>query len=214
METRDLQIPQETIAFLRGVGNSSFNPQSYLKGTFGDRQRMLLSVDAGKLPGVRIEDHDEYGGWTAYLPDVAGEDKLPLLIGVYNATVPRKEMEKLALGGKAPLRYRTNRDGLYFHLSGMENQFSEMIEAGSEPSDVAAFVLDSLVRLITETTGDALALHPGLPVLCSGGVMSCRKLAGEMKRRFGAFTASPDLSRDNALGIAILGYLARKEGIG
>ena len=95
METRDLQIPQETIAFLRGVGNSSFDPQSYLKGTFGDRQRMLLSVDAGKLPGVRIEDHDEYGGWTAYLPDVAGEDKLPLLIGVYNATVPRKEMEKL-----------------------------------------------------------------------------------------------------------------------
>ena len=125
-----------------------------------------------------------------------------------------KEMEKLALGGKAPRLYRTNRDGLYFHLSGMENQFSEMIEAGSEPSDVAAFVLDSLIWLITETTGDALALHPGLPVLCSGGVMSCRKLAGEMKRRFGAFTASPDLSRDNALGIAILGYLARKEGIG
>ena len=121
-----------------------------------------------------------------------------------------RELEKLSLRGRAPKLYRTACEGLFFHLSGMENQFTEMIGKGTDPADVAAFVLESLTGLIVETTGDALAAYPGLPVLCSGGVMSCRKLAGEMQRRFGALTASPELSRDNALGIAILGYLAMK----
>ena len=125
-----------------------------------------------------------------------------------------KEMEKLALSGRAPKLYRTARDGLFFHLSGMENQFTDLIGKGCSPSDVASFVLDSLTKLIVETTGDALSIYPGLPVLCSGGVMSCRKLADEMERRYGAATARPDLSRDNALGIAVLGYMARKEAEG
>ena len=124
-----------------------------------------------------------------------------------------REMEKLSLEGHAPKLYRTAREGLYFHLSGMENQFSELIREGCAPSGVAAFVLESLTKLIVETTGDALTVHPGLPVLCSGGVMSCRKLAGEMARRYGALTAAPELSRDNALGIAVLGYLSMKEEV-
>ena len=119
-----------------------------------------------------------------------------------------KEIEALSLSGRAPKLYRTGRDGLYFHLSGMENQFQDLIRRGEPHENVAAFVLESLTRLIVETTGEALSLHPGLPVLCSGGVMSCRSLAEEMRRRFGAYTAEPSLSRDNALGIAILGNLA------
>ncbi|MBO4406174.1 MAG: DNA-binding protein [Clostridia bacterium] len=118
------------------------------------------------------------------------------------------ELEKLSLSGSAENLYRTKRDGLYFHLSGMENQFNALIANGRPPEDVAAFVLKSLEKLVAETTENALALYPGLPVLCSGGVMSCRSLSREMKRLFGAYTAEPALSRDNALGVAILGYLA------
>ena len=46
--------------------------------------------------------------------------------------------------------------------------------------------------------------HPGLPVLCSGGVASNRLLRREMEARCGALFAQPRYSTDNAMGAAIL----------
>ena len=42
------------------------------------------------------------------------------------------------------------------------------------------------------------------PVLCAGGVMSNKSLQKHMSEKFGAFFASPELSGDNAVGVAIL----------
>ena len=92
METRNIGIPEETLEFLRKVGNSSFSPQQYLKGTFGDEQRELLGIDANQIFGLKVEDHGELGGWTAYLPKEAAQQPLPLVIGVYDAMAPRREM--------------------------------------------------------------------------------------------------------------------------
>ena len=116
-------------------------------------------------------------------------------------------LEQLSLSGKTKSLYRVKYDGLYFNLSGMENQFSARIARGESPEDVAAFVLSSIEEIIVKTTAKALAKYPGLPVLCSGGVMSCMALQNRMKDEFGAMTAKPQHSRDNALGIAYLGYL-------
>lgn len=120
------------------------------------------------------------------------------------------ELEKLSLHGDPGKLYKAKRDGLEFHLSGMENQFGDRIRRGEPPENVAAFVLKSLEEILVSATRAALEAHPGLPVLCSGGVMSCQALASRMQKEFDAKTASPALSRDNALGIALLGYL--KEG--
>lgn len=116
-------------------------------------------------------------------------------------------LEKLSLEGKAGKLYQVKPDGLEFHLSGMENQFTDRIKRGESPENVAAYVLSSLEEIIVKVTAEALKKYPGLPVLASGGVMSCRALSGRMQREFGAKTAAPALSRDNALGIALLGYL-------
>ncbi len=116
-------------------------------------------------------------------------------------------LEKLSLEGQAKSLYRVKYDDLYFNLSGMENQFTSRIKNGESPEDVAAFVLKSLEEIIVKTTANALTKYPGLPVLCSGGVMSCMSLQNRMHSEFGAMTAKPQYSRDNALGIAYLGYL-------
>ena len=114
METRNIGIPEETLEFLRKVGNSSFSPQQYLKGTFGDEQRELLGIDANQIFGLKVEDHGELGGWTAYLPKEAAQQPLPLVIGVYDAMAPRREMEKLGfvrLAAQGQLIHVTVGDG-------------------------------------------------------------------------------------------------------
>lgn len=116
-------------------------------------------------------------------------------------------LEELSISGKTSSVYRAKSDDLYFNLSGMENQFMNRIRQNESPEDVAAFVLSSIEEIIAATTKKALQRFPGLPVLCSGGVMSCRSLQRRMHTEFGAMTAAPQYSRDNALGIAYLGYL-------
>ena len=56
--------------------------------------------------------------------------------------------------------------------------------------------------------------HPGLPVLCSGGVASNAQLREVLTRRCSALFAQPQYSTDNAMGTAILTWraLERQEG--
>ena len=54
----------------------------------------------------------------------------------------------------------------------------------------------------------ALRQHPGLPVLCSGGVASNRLLRGVMTD---ADFAEPQYSADNAMGVAILAWRSLKQ---
>jgi len=117
-----------------------------------------------------------------------------------------QELERLSLSGKCCDLYRPHTDGLFFNLSGMENRFNSMVEKGLFPEDVAYFVLSSIEELLVTVTRKALYIYPGLPVLCSGGVMSCLHLQNRMKTEFHAGVARPALSRDNALGIALLGF--------
>ena len=91
-----------------------------------------------------------------------------------------------------------------FSLSGMENKVNRFHKEHVEPEKICAFVLQTLLYAITEATRQALLQYPGLSVLCSGGVMSNRYLATSMQNIFSAKFASPQLSSDNALGVAIL----------
>ena len=52
-----------------------------------------------------------------------------------------------------------------------------------------------------------------LPVLCSGGVMSNRMLQMRMKEEFSASVCPPELSGDNAVGIALLAKYAEEHKI-
>ena len=99
------------------------------------------------------------------------------------------------------------RDGT-FSLSGMENQVKALLESGSSAATVARFVLDTVADTVARATRAAQAKYPGLPVLCSGGVASNRRLREVIGERCGVLFAAPEYSTDNALGVAIL---ARRE---
>jgi len=95
--------------------------------------------------------------------------------------------------------------GLEFSLSGMENWVKTLLEKGEPPAGVAAFTVDTLARIVRKATVAAQNAHPGLPVLCSGGVASNSRLRYELTEFCQAIFAEPKYSTDNALGAAILG---------
>ncbi len=67
----------------------------------------------------------------------------------------------------------------------------------------------SVAGTVVRTTQAAMERYPGLPILCSGGVASNRRLRRAMTATCGALFAQPRYSTDNAMGTAILTWRAR-----
>ena len=100
--------------------------------------------------------------------------------------------------------YPVKLNGLTFSLSGMENKVRQLHEKGAPAGEVARFVLNLVADVVLRTTQAARKEYPGLPVLCSGGVASNRRLRQVMESGCGALFSQPQYSTDNAMGVAIL----------
>ena len=104
--------------------------------------------------------------------------------------------------------YAVKVNDLIFSLSGMENQIQNLTARKKSPAYVANFALNTVAQVVRRTTEEAQSRWPGLPVLCSGGVASNRRLRAALPQ---AIFAAPEYSIDNAMGIAILSHRAMKE---
>ncbi|MCI2106994.1 MAG: DNA-binding protein [Intestinimonas sp.] len=120
-----------------------------------------------------------------------------------------KALDVLAGTEKNETYYKVREKNLTFSLSGVENQIKALAGHGAAPEAIARYALDTIADVVLRTTAAALAQRPGLPILCTGGVASNRRLRLAMD---GAIFAPPRYSTDNALGVAILAWRAlRKE---
>ncbi len=113
-------------------------------------------------------------------------------------------LEKLALAyeGKPFTKKGCVKNG-YCNLSGLENMALDMQKKGASKEEIAAFVISFVGRTLVELTASVQAKYPSIPIVYSGGVMSCsilkKMLAGD-----GRYFAEPAFSSDNAAGIAHL----------
>ena len=123
-----------------------------------------------------------------------------------------KALDALSGEADATLKYRVKRDGLRFSLSGMENQVKKLLADGEKPANIARFTIETVTDVILRTTRAAQEAHPGLPVLCSGGVASNRRLREALEEGCGAVFAQPQYATDNAMGTAILTWRALERG--
>jgi N6-L-threonylcarbamoyladenine synthase len=103
-------------------------------------------------------------------------------------------------------------DGLWrISWSGPEAAAMRAIEAGADPAAVARGVEDALARGLSKWIARATAGEPG-PVLVVGGVAANRRLRTTLAERLGPryplFFAAPQFSRDNAVGVAWIGWAA------
>lgn len=100
----------------------------------------------------------------------------------------------------------------FFSLSGVENKVQELIAQGYPPQTIARFTLETISKAVCKATQQALKKY-ALPVLCAGGVMASQLLKQQMQAQFGAFFATPQLSGDNAVGVAVLAAMQHGEAI-
>ena len=99
-------------------------------------------------------------------------------------------------------------DGLSFSLSGMENKVKAMAQRGEAPADIARFAIETVASVVHRATVEAQRRWPGLPVLCSGGVASNRRLRYVLTEFCQAVFAQPQYATDNAMGTAVLTHRA------
>lgn len=117
-----------------------------------------------------------------------------------------RALDELSQQSGSGERFRVKTAGLEFSFSGVENQVKALTEKGSDPPDVARFVLNTVSDTVRRVTVEAQNRYPGLPLLCSGGVASNSRLRYVLTEFCQGLFAQPQYSTDNAMGVAILAH--------
>ena len=132
-------------------------------------------------------------------------------------------LEKLAMQGKPQGLIGVSVKGVSCNMAGAENKVTKWIESGAMPNEqIAAEVFDFLSRSILRMIAAASEQTGAKQALLAGGVASSTLLKGMLlerarKTRLGCRLcfARPELSGDNAVGVALLGagaYQAEHRG--
>ena len=102
--------------------------------------------------------------------------------------------------------FRVKCPELTFSLSGVQNKVNAYYECHT-PEETASYAINSVAQAVLAATQNALKQYPGLSVVFSGGVASNSALRRTMEPLKPIF-CEPKYSTDNAMGIAVLTYLA------
>ena len=116
-----------------------------------------------------------------------------------------KVLDRLSREVEKPEFFKVKSSGLCFSFSGLENKVNAYSISHST-EETAAYAVRSVCDVIVRTTKDALKAYSDLPVVFSGGVAS-NSMLREQCERFKPVFATPQLSTDNAMGIAVLTWL-------
>ena len=119
-----------------------------------------------------------------------------------------EELERLAEKSVGRFKIKPSVRGTDCSLSGLENKCSDMLDRGGSAEDTAKFCIEYIYETIAAMTAAGLEKYGDMPVIYAGGVMANKLMADRLSRRFEAYFAKPELSGDNAVGVAI--YAAMK----
>ena len=90
-------------------------------------------------------------------------------------------------------------------LSGLQNQYEQLLQQGCAPEYVCKYCLLCVAETLRRMAAAALGLHPGLPVVFAGGVMSSGLIRDYITRRMpGAQFVPGKFASDNAIGVSLL----------
>lgn len=113
-------------------------------------------------------------------------------------------LDALACTYKGDIKVRPTLKGANCCLSGLENLCVNMRKNGEEDNKIARFCIEYISETIDIMCQKLLNKHGDIPVLFTGGVMSNTIIRENLSEKYNAIFATPQLSSDNAVGIAIL----------
>ena len=116
-----------------------------------------------------------------------------------------RALEELALKNTAPIpKKKISSNGMTVNLSGLENMATSLYRDTASRELVAAFVFDYIGRAI-DTMSSAYEKEFGTTeFVYAGGVMCNSIIKSMLSRKHRASFAQPEMSADNAVGIAAL----------
>ena len=126
--------------------------------------------------------------------------ELPFPAGKHVDALSKKSVSKDA--------FKVKCHDMTFSLSGVQNKVTQYYERYNSAVDTAAFALRSVCGAVYQATVQAMEAYPGLPVVFSGGVAS-NSMLRDLLAPLNPVFAQPQFSTDNAMGVAILTYLAQ-----
>lgn len=122
------------------------------------------------------------------------------------------EVSRLAAQCQEDIRPKSSVRGMECSLSGLENQCNALLSAGKSPEYVCKYCLLCVADTVVKMTKAAQKEHPGLEVVCAGGVMSSDIIRSWVQQRLPKVYFVPgQYSSDNAIGVSILA--AREAGL-
>ena len=116
-----------------------------------------------------------------------------------------KHLDALSQEAEGREVFKVKCPGLEFSLSGVQNKVQQFHEKCTIPAETAAYALRCVAQAVLKATTNALAEHPGLRVVFSGGVASNAMLREKIAPLNPVF-AKPEFSTDNAMGVAVLAH--------
>lgn len=136
-------------------------------------------------------------------------DRVGVKLGLRFPCGPALERLALANTEKIP-KQRVSIDGTFVNLSGVENVADKIYRESSDPSLCAAFVFDHIGNAISAMTEACFEKYGKLHVVYAGGVMCNGIIKKKLSERYDCSFALPEMSCDNAVGIAYLTVRAHK----
>lgn len=173
-----------------------------------------LHLSGGTTEIFRCDDHlaVELLGGTSDLNAGQLIDRVGVALGLMFPA--GKEMDELALAGESKQSVPTSLKDMACSLSGAEAQTMRMIEKKDKrPEDIAAEVFSFVARTVAKLIERAVKEAGIHQVLLAGGVASSRAIRAMLPERLNKLGckvklhwARPELSGDNAVGAALIGY--------
>lgn len=115
------------------------------------------------------------------------------------------EVSRLAAECEEAIKPKSSVRGMECSLSGLENQCNALLAADKSPAYVCKYCLLCVGETLVRMANNALAEHPGLPVVFAGGVMSSDLIRTYVTNRVpNAHFVPGKFASDNAIGISIL----------
>lgn len=115
------------------------------------------------------------------------------------------EEAALSYGLRIP-RGKVAVEGTYANLSGLENMAIRMYQESEDPNKTAAFVLDYIGNSILKMCENYIETYGKTPFVFAGGVMCNSIIRTKLSKSLEAYFAEPQMSSDNAVGIARLAW--------
>lgn len=135
-------------------------------------------------------------------------DRTGVLLGL---TFPCGMMlDEMSLKCEKKFRHRLSFKNLDCSLSGVENKVKNMVGNTNE-NEIAKFVITYIADTIDKMTENIIDKYGNLSLVFAGGVMSNTIINERISKKYNAYFAKPELSCDNAVGIAIYAYLKDKK---